>query len=527
VGSFRNIAPALGIDTFDEAGGSMAEDFDGDGFLDLLTSTMDPRGSLTYFHNNGDGSFSDWSRRAGLDSQLGGLNAVHTDYNNDGHPDVLILRGGWLQEHGRVRNSLLRNNGDGTFTDVTREAGLAEPGFPSQAGSWADYDGDGDLDLYVGNEGETHGEGTIFFPDNLFRNNGDGTFTDVAQEAGLDNGNYAKGVAWGDYDGDGDPDLYVSNIGPNQLYRNNGDGTFTDVAARMGVTEPVRRSFATWFFDYDNDGDLDLFVVAYSAQIEDIAADIMGRSRGRPDMWPRLYRNDGERFTGVSVAAGLNHPSLPMGANFGDINEDGFLDIYLGTGAPPYETFMPNLMYLNNGDGTFTDVTFSGGFGHLQKGHGISFADFDNDGDADIHLQAGGMFPGDLFNNVLFENPGHGHGHLSVKAIGERSNRAAIGTRIHIRLATPRGERSIYRWVGTGGSFGASPLEQLFGLGDATAIVGVELWWPATGVRQRFTEVPLNGSIRVVEGEEHFTAVERSSMMFASTRSGPEEGEHR
>jgi hypothetical protein len=517
VGRYVNIAAALEIDTFNEAGGSMAEDFDGDGLLDLVTSTMDPRGPLTYFHNDGDGTFSDWTRPARLDSQLGGLNAVHTDYNNDGRPDLFVLRGGWLQDHGRVRNSLLRNNPDNTFTDVTREAGLADPAYPTQAGGWADYDGDGDLDLYIGNEGQRRGQGMTFFPENLYRNNGDGTFTDVAREAGVANDRYAKGVAWGDYDNDGDPDLYVSNIGENRLYRNDGDGTFTDVAPRLGVTEPRGRSFATWFFDYDNDGDLDIFVVAYSAQIEDIAADVMGISNGRPELWPRLYRNDGGRFTDVTVAAGLNHPSLPMGTNFGDLNEDGHLDIYLGTGAPPYEAFMPNLMYLNNGDGTFTDITFSGGFGHLQKGHGVSFADFDSDGDADIHLQAGGMFPGDLFNNVLFENPGHGHRFLSVKAIGTRSNRAAIGTRIHVRVAAPGGERSVYRWVGTGGSFGASPLEQLIGLGNATRILSLELSWPASGTSQRFSDVPLDSSITVVEGEEHFQTAVRQPFRFATS----------
>ena len=509
VGRFHDIAPALGLDTLDQAGGSLADDLDGDGLIDIMTSTMDPRRPLVYFRNNGDGTFQDRTQAARLTPQLGGLNIVQTDHDNDGHLDVLVLRGGWLMEQGRIRNSLLHNNGDGTFTDVTVEAGLAEPALPTQTGAWADYDNDGDLDLFVGNEGWRREEGdSVLYADNLFRNNGDGTFTDVAAEAGVTNDRYTKGAAWGDYDNDGDPDLYVSNFGLNRLYRNNGDGTFTDVAPQLGLTRPAGPSFATWFFDYDNDGDLDLFVTAYLAQMDDVAADILGFARGS-ELWPRLYRNDGDRFRDITVEAGLDHPILPMGANFGDLDEDGFLDIYLGTGATAYEAVMPNVVYLNRRDGTFTDVTFSSGLGHLQKGHGISFADLDNDGDGDISLQTGGMFPGDRSGNALLVNPGHGHRFLAVKAVGTRSNRAAIGVRLHARVQTPSGERSIYRWVSGGGSFGASSLEQSIGLGDATGIVRLELLWPTTGRTQVLDGVPLDTFIRVVEDEETFEVIDK------------------
>ncbi|MFQ5766506.1 MAG: FG-GAP-like repeat-containing protein [Acidobacteriota bacterium] len=515
---FLDVAPHLGVDTWNEAGGSLAADLDGDDLIDLLTSTMDPRGPLTFLHNNGDGTFEDRTAVAGLDSQLGGLNLSLTDYDNDGDIDILVLRGGWLEGEGHIRNSLLANDGSGRFTDVTRRAGLARPALPTQTGVWADYDGDGDLDLFVGNEGERRAEGMRFFDDNLFRNNGDGTFTDVAEEAGVANHRWVKGAAWGDFDNDGDPDLYVSNIGPNRLYRNNGDGTFKDIAGELGVTEPVGRSFGTWFFDYDNDGDLDLFVIAYLAGMKDIAADIMGRTKGDPRSWPRLYRNDGGRFTDVTVSAGLDHPHLPMGASFGDINEDGYPDIYLGTGAPAYEAFMPNVMYLNNKDGTFTDITFTAGFGHLQKGHGISFADFDNDGDRDVALQAGGMFPGDRFANALFENPGHGHHFLWLKLIGVRSNRAALGTRFHVQVTTPHGPGRLYGRVATGGSFGASPLRQFLGLGDATGIARLEITWPASGRRQRFDNLPLDRLITIVEDKDRFAATRLAAFRLAPDR---------
>jgi len=500
---FRNLAPALGLDTFDLAGGGIVEDLDNDGWLDILTSTMDPWGPLTYFHNEGDGSFSDRTAAAGLDVQWGGLNMSAADYDNDGDVDVLVLRGGWLQDKGRVRNSLLRNNGDGTFSDVTRAAGVAQPALPTQAAAWADYDLDGDLDLFIGNEGIQQGERKEAFADNLFRNNGDGTFTDVAAAAGVTNDRYAKSVVWGDYDGDGDPDLYVSNIGPNRLYRNNGDGTFTDVAGELGVAEPAGRSFASWFFDYDQDGDLDLFSGAYMAQVEDVAADVMGRRPERPEQWPRLYRNDGGRFTDVTRLAGLDHPSLPMGANFGDFDGDGYPDIYLGTGTPAYEAVMPNILYHNNGDGTFTDVTFAAGVGHLQKGHGISFADLDRDGDIDIHLQSGGFFPGDRFGDVLFVNPMPPAHFVVIKLNGRRSPRSGIGARIHVRVRRSPGEASLYRWVSAGGSFGISPGEQLFGLGtDAEAILSVSVRWPGGGAEQVLTDVPMDRWLQVTEGEE-------------------------
>ena len=147
-----------------------------------------------------------------------GLNLLQADYDNDGDLDIYVLRGAWLGQAGRHPDSLLRNDGKARFRDATFDAGLGEAHYPTQTAAWADYDNDGDLDLYVGNE---------VFPCRLFRNNGDGSFTDVAEFAGVTNDDVAKAVVWGDYDGDRYPDLYVSNFGgPNRLYHNNGDGTF-------------------------------------------------------------------------------------------------------------------------------------------------------------------------------------------------------------------------------------------------------------------------------------------------------------
>jgi hypothetical protein len=173
-----------------------------------------------------------------------------------------------------------------------------------------------------------------------------------------------------------------------------------------------------------------------------------------------------------------------MGANFGDLDNDGWLDFYLGTGNPDLRTLVPNKMFRNAAGESFQDVTTSGGFGHLQKGHAIAFADLDHDGDQDVYANMGGAFTGDVYRNALFENPGHGNRWLKLKLEGVTSNRSAIGARIKVVAMTPAGERTIHRTVSTGGSFGANPLRQEIGLGNATAIQRVEILWPTTGKRQ-------------------------------------------
>ena len=504
---FEDVAPELGVDTQNLCGGAIVDDFDGDGKLDIVTSTYDPRGPLRYFRRQAGGPFHDDSAASGVETQLGGLNCIAADYDNDGDNDILVLRGAWLLDDGQIRNSLLRNNGDRTFTDVTRQAGLAEPARPTQAAVWGDFDNDGDLDLYIGNESRLRKNSRAGdYPSQLFQNNGDGTFTDIALRAGVTNDRYAKGVTAGDYDNDGDLDLYVSNAGKNRLYRNNADGTFTDVADQLGVAEPAGASFASWFFDYDNDGDLDLFVAAYDCTLADIVSDY--RDQQHSGVSPRLYRNDGQSgFTDVAAAVGLDHPYLPMGANFGDLDNDGFLDIYLATGRPNYKMLVPNVMLRNDGGKRFQNVTTSGGFGHLQKGHGVAFADIDNDGDQDIYHQLGGFYPGDQYRNVLFKNPGHGNRFLIIKLVGTQSNRNGVGARIRVTVTTPQGKRTLHRAVGSVSSFGGSPLRQEIGLGMADSIERVEIDWPGSATTQVLRGVPLDGMIQVTEGTDGFESI--------------------
>jgi tetratricopeptide (TPR) repeat protein len=517
VGRFKDVAPAAGVNTFSMAGGVIVDDFDNDGLLDIVSSSMDMCQPLHFFHNNGDGTFTDRAAQAHLSDQMGGLNIIQADYNNDGCTDILVLRGGWEVPQ---RKSLLKNNCDGTFSDVTKAAGLAEPATSTQTAVWTDINNDGLLDLFVGSENG---------PAQLFLNNGDGTFKDISHSAGIDQVTYAKGVVAGDYDNDGWPDLYVSNFqGENLLYHNNHDNTFTEVAHDAGVLGNGR-GFAAFFFDYDNDGWPDIFVTSYFTSVDETVRTYLGLPHNVTSL--KLYRNLGNgTFHDVTKEVGLNKVYMPMGGNFGDFDNDGFLDIYLGTGNPSYASLVPNVLLRNDGGKKFVDVTSSSGTGELHKGHGVAFADMENNGKIDIVTEIGGAVPGDRHAFRLFENPGSDNDWITVKLVGVKTNRSAIGARIHVTVENAGAPpREIYRTVGSGGSFGASPLEQQIGLGKNAHISNIEIWWPTSNTRQNFHDVAANQFIQIKEFDPNFTKLDRKSyhlggstkMSTASTTTKP------
>jgi tetratricopeptide (TPR) repeat protein len=507
LGRFSDAAPRAGLDVVATAGGLIVDDFAGTGRFDVITSNFDSCGPMHYFRNNGDGTFTERTSAAGLDGQLGGLNMMQADYNNDGCKDILLLRGGWEVPQ---RKSLLRNNCNGTFTDVTAVSGLARPATASQTAAWADINNDGLLDLFVGNE-----EGAS----QLFLNKGGTAFEDIARAAGVDRVAFTKGVSAGDYDNDGFVDFYVSNFkGDNFLYRNNHDNTFTDMARSAGVPGPGH-GFATWFFDYDNDGWSDLFATSYFTSVDESVRTYLGLAHNAAGL--RLYKNLGNgSFRDVTKEVGLDKVFMPMGSNFGDMDNDGFLDIYLGTGNPSYASVLPNVLLRNKEGKSFVDVTASSGTGELHKGHGVAFADLDNDGDEEIIAEIGGATPGDSHPLRLFENPGHGHDWLSMRLVGVKTNRAAIGARITLTVENEgRGTRTIHRTVGSGGSFGASPLEQHIGLGKSARIVELEIWWPVSNTRQRMTGLGKNQTVEITELAKSYTAIERRPITLGGRKS--------
>jgi tetratricopeptide (TPR) repeat protein len=498
IGRFVDVASAAGLKLFSEAGGVIVDDFENNGRLDVVTSSIDFCESLHYFHNNGDGTFTERTKEAGLSDQLGGLNIIQADYNNDGCMDILVLRGGWEFP---IRKSLLRNNCDGTFTDVTDQSGLGASTSATQTAAWADIDNDGYLDLFIGNENG---------PSQLFRNRGDGTFEDISHSAGVDKIAFTKGVVAADYDQDGYMDFYVTNyFGGNFLYHNNHDRTFTEVGKQAGVQE-TQGSFAAWWFDYNNDGWPDLYVSSYYGGDEEVMRTYLGLPHTVQTM--KIFKNLGNgTFQDATKELGVDKVFMPMGSNFGDVNNDGYLDIYLGSGNTSFAALLPHVLLLNKEGKSFVDITASSGTGELHKGHGIAFADLARNGNEDIVAEIGGAVPSDAHALRLFKNPGSGNDWINVHLVGVKTNRAAIGAQIKVTVRDQGGpERSIYRTVSSGGSFGANPMEQHIGLGRSAQILNLEIWWPTSNTRQNFSNVSTNQFLEIKEFAKDYIQLKRT-----------------
>ncbi|HKQ40297.1 MAG TPA: FG-GAP-like repeat-containing protein [Verrucomicrobiae bacterium] len=508
---FAEMGTRLGLGENALAGGTLTEDFDGDGLVDVFLSKWNTVGQCALYRNLGNGHFIDITRKAGLEGVTGGLNIMQADYNNDGYMDVYVVRGAWLGEMGLIPDSLLRNNGDGTFDDVTEETGLLSM-HPALSATWFDANNDGWIDLFVGNETTTP---EFPHPCQLFINQRNGTFKEAAQPANAAIVGFVRGVSAGDFDNDGRPDLYISRLNQENILLHNESTVdrvrFTDVTAQFGVAEP-RMSFPTWFWDYNNDGWLDIWVSGYgdaprgwySATLSHVTlgewvADKLGLPSKAETF--RLYRNDRGHFTDVTRAANLKKSVLAMSANFGDLDNDGYLDFYTGTGAPSYGSLVPNEMFRNDGGSTFKNITTAGGFGHLQKGHAIAFADLNNDGAQEVVVNVGGGYAGDTFYDALFVNPGTTNSWVSLKFVGKQSNRAAIGTRVKVVASAKGAAREIHRVVGSGGSFGSSPLRQDIGLGQCDKIERVEVWWPASGQTNVLTSLKPSQFYEITEGK--------------------------
>jgi tetratricopeptide (TPR) repeat protein len=483
---FEDVAQQIGLDKTSGGRGSAVLDIDQDGYLDVIISSGNAGCSV--YRNNGDGTFTDSTVGSGFEDCVNTFAVIVGDYNNDGWDDVYVTRLGFYAGE----SVLYRNNGDGTFTDVTKEAGVQAWG-PVFTAEWVDYDCDGHLDLFVpANQGHLFDRKT---PNRLFHNNGDGTFTEVSKEAGIESHYPSIGCAWGDYDNDGYPDLFVSSgFGRPQLFHNNGDGTFTDVSNRAGVDEVCLGSVSFWC-DYDDDGWLDLVQLIWSPGRDVLHTIIHGHgpARGNP---LRIYHNNRDgTFTLKSRELGIDECWGTMSGNAGDFNNDGYIDLLLGNGGPPMDQTEPSAIFESDGRGRFNNVTFAAGLPFTGKGHGANLADLAGDGRLCLIVATGGSYPADLLTTSVFRPKTLPGNYLNIRLTGTRSNRSAIGARLKLNA----GGRSQHRLVSGGSGFGCLPLEQHFGLGITTVVDSVEIRWPS-GTMQIIADLPINNTIRITEG---------------------------
>ena len=575
---FRNVAAAAGVDFQNRyypaflsqplrfgmirygPAGITAADYDNDGFYDLFI----PDGVASrLLRNRGDGTFQDVTGAAGLGGLDGVSVALFADYDNDGRKDLFVSR---TFKH----NQLFHNNGDGTFTDVTQASGIGEDCCTTVA-SWGDYDNDGYLDLYVGRYLDPRTKiPTTFYARNgegnqLYHNNGDGTFTNVTARAGVSDGGLCLGSVWGDYDDDGFPDLYVVNdFGRKTLFHNNRDGTFTDVTVKSN-TLAYGAGMSASFADYDNDGRLDIYCTnirsesAWFAEAPTVWRYMLNSwTQGvwitDMPLYLQIFRQSGFGFVGVfqQMASGntllhnrgdgtfqdvtwkaaANPIGWFWGASFEDFDNDGWLDIYAADGwvkndpdseieleflnnvvsrQKDYKTGMffdpryfgrrswhgweRNRHLRNNRDGTFSEIGRAAGTDLVLNSRGVASADFWNRGLMDLAVAASD----DRHALLRNELPAHRHW-LQVELAGTRSNRDAVGARVYVRAAGTQQMREVVLGDGYGSQ---NSLRQHFGLGDAGE-AQVEVRWPRSGIVQHFDHVPANRIIEITEGRRDF-----------------------
>lgn len=390
-------------------------------------------------------SFSNVAGSANVADSGNGRGVAWGDYDSDGDLDLYLANEG--------TNRLFRNNNNGTFSNVAGSANVADGGTGAGV-TWGDYDNDGDLDIYM-----TNGPGT----NRLYRNNGDGTFSNIAGSANVDDGSWAYAVTWGDYDNDGDPDLFMGSESYIRLYRNNGNDTFTDVAGSVGVYGTA--AFGAAWADYDNDEDLDLYIASSSTN--------------------RLFRNNGDgTFSDVTGSAGVSDGAISMGVTWGDYDNDGDADFYVTSREV-------NRLFRNNGNGAFSNVASSvNAAGVAWWSRGAAWADYDRDGDLDIYVANGW----DVVN-WLFRNNGTANRWLHVELTGTVSNRSGIGARVTAVTGSTRQRRDV---GGGEGYWSQSSLPVEFGFGSTTTVDELTIHWPS-GNEQTLNNVATNQLLAVTE----------------------------
>jgi tetratricopeptide (TPR) repeat protein len=487
---FIDRAHQLGLDTFNAGKGVAVEDFDGDGDLDIVTGgNFDP---LRFYANIDGSGFEDRTHEAGFE----GIGQVHiitaADFDNDGWMDLFI---------GRPFPFflLLRNHGNGSFEEVTAKAGLLDGKLEDEVGftwasAWGDIDNDGDLDLFIARWGMKIPflGGPMALPyrqSHLFVNQA-GHFTERTKEFGLDkyvNDRTLIGVAFGDLDNDGFLDLVISGLAArsSHLLRNIQGRRFESV-------QELGAGFMAAFVDLDHDGIHEIFHGGFTDSRTSTQAAVFGQRSGLVTGFSAILRRNGagHYVRDRSYFADSTVPIPTMGCSYGDLDNDGCLDFYLGTGNPEGWTVLPNLMFRGNRDcrtctDNATDISMLNGFGTIQKGHGIVFFDFDDDGDQDIISSLGGMWQGDRWPNQFFVNEGSSNNSwVKIRLRGRQTNRFGLGARITVTARTANQELFVRTYtMDHKTSFGSPPYLAHIGLLDAVAIDNVEVFWPVSGCR--------------------------------------------
>jgi hypothetical protein len=433
-------------------------DYDGDGWLDLFVSNGDYSGTGKNFlyHNNGDGSFTRVTNNVILKDSGNFRGCAWVDWNNDGYPDLAVVTLG-------TGNYLYQNKGDGSFTKLENNDIVNDAMDQSTVAAWGDFDRDGYLDYFVGNWDDT----AIL----LYRNLRNAIFTKVTGGAIAGTTATAAGSAWVDYNNDGWPDLFVTNFGDeNLLYRNDGSKALRKMArSDVGsiITDSATAGGCAWG-DFDNDDYPDVYVT----------------SLGVPEQPGRLYHNNGNgtftRVTDPKTGTILSDVTRGAGCAWADYDNDGYLDLLVG------RIGLPNLLYHNNRDGTFTRIQ-SGAPVEDNRSEinswGVVWGDYNNDGFLDLFVANGGGVMTAEQANFLYKNDGNANGWIKIKCEGTTSNRSAIGAKVRLKAIMGGKEVWQLREISHGGGWSSSPLEAHFGLGDATNVLAIRIEWPSGRVQ--------------------------------------------
>jgi hypothetical protein len=462
--TFTKITTGAIVTELGFSAGCLWGDYNNDGYLDLFVANQQGVENFLYL-NNGDGTFTNISTGDIVTDGGNSTGCSWGDFDNDGNLDLLVTNGGRFSP---LPNFLYKNNGDGTFTKIT-SGNVVTDLKVSFAGTWGDYDNDGYIDLLVSDNEENKNA--------LYRNNGDSTFTPIMNVSLVNEAGTFIPTAWADYNNDGFIDAFVGATGGNNnlLYRNKGDGTFVKVTSG-GIVNSL--SVGCAWGDYDNDGLPDLFIT--SAGI------------GSPQK-NSLYHNKGNgTFANVTSGSIVNDIGNFVGCAWGDYDNDGFLDLFVCR-----QLGQNNVLYHNNGDGTFTRITEGSLVNDGGNSVSCSWGDYDNDGFPDLFVTNGAF--GDVAQkNFLYRNNGNSNNWIKIKLVGTVSNRAAIGAKVRAK-ATIAGKSVVQvREISSGsGHTGQNPLAH-FGLGNATNVDLLRIEWPS-GITQEFHDVGATQALTLTE----------------------------